>query len=955
MSSGLAKPRYSFAGVTRPDDASSVIVVGGLANDRQLAEPDVEAGGAARVCGGAAFEARFAHSAALVGSRHVYVFGGASFLERGNGKLQLRNDLLVLDAVQWHWRQIAVKSTNNHNHHNSKPVARFGHVSVFDNKRRRLVLHGGFDGSARLMDWWAFDVDQSHWTRLAARGAVAHTARSEHSAVLIADRVVCFGGRAEAALYRDGLSNDVFAYDGAADTCAVLAVRGKPPAARRGHAACVVSVKAAVADNDDADSDSHDVRQMFVSGGFGANTRFADLWRLVWHGAAAVPFWQRVDLKWELPRFRARGLHVMVAQRERLALCGGFDDVALGDVVHLPLTRAVDATPPKHVVAAARAVAASDHVDAERACARCRCQLSHNVLQWRASLARASTCPSCRRRFCHKCAHALVYLDSRGDVVCGDCGLHGASQRADDDDASELENPQQTIGADSGDEHDDALSESAASTSESASERADKSDPRNWSVSDVGMWLQQLGLGAYLVAFADSSVDGDLLSDVSDHLLLSTLKMSNAVHRRSFRAGVEVLFRRGARTGVAAWSLNDVLAWLHSIELSALTDAFRDAAVHGALLQQLDGALFDELKIDNIVHRLKLRTRLQQAVLELGIRGGGRARAKDERAEMSVADVGTWLTDVGLSRLVPAFAECSVDGSLLMHLGDEHIEFAFALARAVPDNVAALHVRSFALARAQLRRAHTRAYTRAVKEVRQMGGDAAELSSGSRSVSVAGERAARLHSDPMQWTMARVGRWLAKVRLTQLKPQFFACAVHGALLLHLTDDELENGLGVTNELHRIKVLKQCVLLRQKAEQFQALVETFDAAKPTLTPMISARHVEDEEDEDDEDDSSQDSDDAADFFGASSRSLVSHKRRVARLVYDDDDDAQVEELRGAVAQNSSEDGSDDDVDDKVYDDPHRHHHRHHHHHHHDHNHHQQQRRQRGRRQKELRKS
>lgn len=927
----LAGARYSFAGVSRADDASSLIVVGGLRSDGQLATPDVEAGGAGRACGGAAFEARFAHSASLVGSRHVYVFGGAT-LERGSRRVQVRNDLLVLDAVQWHWR-VVVGKLQAGTSRLAVPPARLGHVSVFDSKRRRLVVHGGFDGSLRLADWWAFDVDQSRWLRLSARGAIAHTARSEHSAVFVADRVVCFGGRADAALYRDGLANDVFTYDAASNTCAVLPVRGKPPAPRRAHAACVVSVKAAAAaDNDDADSDSHDVRQMFVSGGFGADTRFADLWRLVWHGAAAAPFWQRVDLKWELPRFRPRGLHVMVAQRERLALCGGFDDVALGDVVHLPLTRAIDAKPPKHVVAAARAAAASDHVDAERVCARCHCQLTHNVLQWRASLARASTCPSCRRRFCHKCAHALVYLDGRGDVVCADCGLHGASQRgADDDDASELENAH-IIGADSGDEHDDALSETASSSSESASERADKSDPRNWSVSDVGVWLQQLGLGACLVAFAESSVDGDLLSDVSDHLLLTTLKMNNAVHRRSFRAAVDVLFRRGARVGVAAWSLNDVLAWLHSIELGALTDAFRDAAVHGALLLQLDGALFDELKIDNIVHRLKLRTRLQQAVLELGIRGGGRARAKDERAEMSVADVGNWLADVGLSRLVAAFAECSIDGSLLMHLGDEHIEFAFALARPVPDVVAALHVRSFALARAQLRRAHTRAYARAVKEVRQMGGndDGAELSSGSRSVSVAGERATRLHSDPMQWTVARVGRWLAKVRLTQLKPQFFACAVHGALLLHLTDDELEHGLGVTNELHRIKVLKQCVQLRQKAEQFQALVESLDAtAMPSLTPMISARNGELSTDIDD-DDASTDSDDAAvDFFGASSTSLVSRKRRVARLVYDDDDDdAQVEELRGAKNDSNGSDdgGTDDDVDDKA-------HHQHQHHRHH----------------------
>ncbi len=900
-------PRYAFAAVVKSTDNDAVIVIGGLKMSRspvvrQFAEPQVEqVGGAAAAvagagdgagadgsasagaCRGAEFEPRFACSASLVGSRHVYVFGGAATDVRAGGRVKVLGDLCVLDCVQWHWRIVNTRSA-------ACPAPRFAHVTVFDAKRRRLLLHGGTDSAGvRLGDVWAFDVEQSRWLRLAARGAVAHMRRSEHSAVLATgDSMVCFGGRAADTLYRDGLCNDAFVYDVSSDACSMLAVRGKPPSPRRGHAACFVSVKAELAlGDDDVDSLSYDVRQMFVSGGFGADCRFADLWRLVWHGAGP-PFWQRVDVKWDLPRFRPRGMHALVALRDRLLLLGGFDDEALGDAVSLPLKLAANSTPPKHVVAESAV-----GPDAERACVRCHCALSRNPLKWRENLSRASACQECQRCFCHKCAHTLVYLNAAGKTVCAECALRNPlTERPDDEDASELE-----MGADSGDER-DALSDSQSGDDDADSDGSGRGarrpdDPSTWSVSDVGVWLQSIGLGRYLVAFADSAVDGDLLRDVSDHLLQSTIKMTSAAHRRSFRAAVRVLFSEQRRSGgVVAWSLADVLAWLHAIRLDSLTAAFRENAVHGALLVQLDSTLCDELGISNIVHRLKLRTRLQQALVEQSAVGGA-------RDELSVTDVGHWLTEMGLSRFVPAFAECSVDGALLMHLDDEHVAFALSLTSEVPPNVAALQLRSFALARAQLRRARTRAYQLALEQARQSSDDNAEASSGSRSLSVVGERA--VQSDPLQWSIARVGRWLAKVRLAVLKPQFFACAVHGALLLHLTDEELELGLGVANELHRLKILKRAAMLRKQAEAFQALVDSFDAHKAA----VGASGTDDDSDgggDDGDGDSERDADDrgggAVDFFGASSHSLVPQpRRRLTKqvLVYDDEDE-QAEEHR-----------------------------------------------------------
>ncbi|ETI33493.1 hypothetical protein F443_19805 [Phytophthora nicotianae P1569] len=62
---------------------------------------------------------------------------------------------------------------------------------------------------------------------------------------------------------------------------------------------------------------------------------------------------------------------------------------------------------------------------------------------------------------------------------------------------------------------------------------------------------------------------------------------------------------------------------------------------------------------------------------------------------------------------------------------------------------------------------------------------------------------------PMQvagWSVSDVGRWLDTLALAQYKRAFADATVDGALLLHLTDDDLRNTLGMEHRLHRKKVL-----------------------------------------------------------------------------------------------------------------------------------------------------
>eukprot|EP00941_MAST-03F_sp_MAST-3F-sp1_P000723 g723.t1 len=52
------------------------------------------------------------------------------------------------------------------------------------------------------------------------------------------------------------------------------------------------------------------------------------------------------------------------------------------------------------------------------------------------------------------------------------------------------------------------------STSDESDSDITKSDPRNWSVMQVGEWLENIGLGKFVVGFVQNSVDGDMLFDL---------------------------------------------------------------------------------------------------------------------------------------------------------------------------------------------------------------------------------------------------------------------------------------------------------------------------------------------------------------------------------------------------------------------------------------------------------
>lgn len=82
-------------------------------------------------------------------------------------------------------------------------------------------------------------------------------------------------------------------------------------------------------------------------------------------------------------------------------------------------------------------------------------------------------------------------------------------------------------------------------------------DPKDWSVSEVGMWLQFIGLGEYRIKFIEDCISGGELLTLSNEDLIS-LNVTVLGHRKKLLKGISELktgntridFEQGSDTSV---------------------------------------------------------------------------------------------------------------------------------------------------------------------------------------------------------------------------------------------------------------------------------------------------------------------------------------------------------------------------------------------------------------------
>lgn len=175
-------------------------------------------------CNGDIPSPRYGHSAHLIGSR-LFVYGGRG--KRGS----LCRDIYVLFLDTWEWKVIQSPTVY--------PTSRFFHAS--ETVGKKIVIHGGWNGSDVLDDLWIFDTDAYTWIQPATSG-FSPSARYGHTLSLIPDgRLYLFGG---CTLHKETkiptYKNDSYSLDIQTMQWIRPSINGDAPTCRYGHSATVL-------------------------------------------------------------------------------------------------------------------------------------------------------------------------------------------------------------------------------------------------------------------------------------------------------------------------------------------------------------------------------------------------------------------------------------------------------------------------------------------------------------------------------------------------------------------------------------------------------------------------------------------------------------------------------------------------------------------------------------------
>lgn len=197
---------------------------------------------------------------------------------------------------------------------------RFGPMVVYDSRRNRVILFGGYDGETRYDDVWTLNVGTpSVWSSLTTSGTrpVGRSGEGGRYAFYDAvnDRMVLFGGNAGSSSH-PVLLNDVWALSFPGNAWSLLTPTGGPPTARQGFAA------------------AHDVINnrivMFAgnTGTFDSPTFVSDAWMLsLGSTPGQTPAWSLLSPAGAMPGARLFMSSAWDPTRSRMVLFGGMDAV----------------------------------------------------------------------------------------------------------------------------------------------------------------------------------------------------------------------------------------------------------------------------------------------------------------------------------------------------------------------------------------------------------------------------------------------------------------------------------------------------------------------------------------------------------------------------------------------------------------------------------------------------
>ena len=232
------------------------------------------------------------------------------WLHGGNGEFGVKSDLWYLNlSGPPVWTLVSPGGT--------VPGARWGHLSIYDPVRDRMVIFGGHTGSSRLNEVWALPLGSPvSWQALAPTGTPPAPRWGQGGAYDPAgDRIVLFGGNNLTTAFADSWTLTL----AGTPAWSKLTPTGTPPAGRWAPAASFDPSR----------------NRLMVFGGYDGASYFSDAWALDLDGA---PAWQSISPNGAAPEPRFGTAWVFDPPRDRVVLYGGGTTQAdVDDVWSLPL------------------------------------------------------------------------------------------------------------------------------------------------------------------------------------------------------------------------------------------------------------------------------------------------------------------------------------------------------------------------------------------------------------------------------------------------------------------------------------------------------------------------------------------------------------------------------------------------------------------------------------------
>nr|XP_057942701.1 liprin-beta-2b isoform X4 [Doryrhamphus excisus] len=193
-----------------------------------------------------------------------------------------------------------------------------------------------------------------------------------------------------------------------------------------------------------------------------------------------------------------------------------------------------------------------------------------------------------------------------------------------------------------------------------------------WTAEQTCVWLEDIGLGQYVVPAGHWLTSGQTLLSATPHDLEKEMGMKNPLHRKKLQLAMKTL-SSGQEQASADLDYIWVTRWLDDIGLPQYKDQFSEARVDGQMLEYMTVNDLLVLKVSSQLHHLSIKSAIH--VLHLNkfnpycLKRRPSAQKQLSRSEVvqwSNHRVMEWLRSVDLAEYAPNLRGSGVHGGLIM-------------------------------------------------------------------------------------------------------------------------------------------------------------------------------------------------------------------------------------------------------------------------------------------------